>query len=277
MDLSGCYFDYAGVSSRRYGVIFANVNTDRLLSLSGEIKPITIFDKAGKRNLFVGEAFEDSHAQFDAEIISDNDRGIDRQRQREIERWLFHQPGYRKLYVDELCDIFAETSDLVNGIATRLYLNCRLLKPEKIEGDGGIMGYKFTVECDSCMAWQDEVAYDFSLGNASAAASSSVTVEVDTDVNDYVYPKVTIQVGAAGGDISIVNNSDDTSRQTAFSGVSSYSTIVMRGDGINYISDDFYSKFTGRNFLRLLDGQNNLTVTGNVTRLTIEFQNRRYL
>lgn len=277
MDLSGSYFEYSGVSSRRYGVIFANVNTQRMLSLSGEIRPVTIFDKAEKRNLYAGESYEDSPIQFDAEIVSDNDHGIDRQRQREIEKWLFHRPGYHRLYVDELCDTYAETSDLVNGIATRLYLNCRLVKPEKIEGANGVVGYKFTVECDSCMAWQDEIAYDFVLSNASALATSYVAVDVDTDINDYVYPKVTIQVGASGGNISITNNTDDSSRQTAFSNVSAFSTIIMRGDGINYISGDFYSKFTGRNFLRLLNGKNDLIVTGNITGLTIEFQNRRYL
>lgn len=277
MDLSGSYFEYNGVSSRKYGLIFANTDTERYLPISGETSSNTIFNKQENRRYFVGESFEDSPIQFEAEIFADHDRLINVFERREIEKWLFHQPDYCKLYTDMSCDTYGEAYELVNGMQKRLYLNARFINAEKIEGNGGLAGYRFTVECDSCLAWQDEVLYEFALTNSSSTSSSAIEIEVDTDLNDYVYPKVTIQTGSTGGAIQIINITDSSTRATSFVGLSPNVTIVMRGDGINYISGDYYQKFSNKNFIRLLDGNNKLIVTGDVVKLTFEFQNRRYL
>lgn len=277
MDLSGSYFEYNGTTSRKYGLIFGNVETEQFQKMAGEISSSVIFNKKDNRNYFIGESFEDSPIQFEAEIVTDNDQTINRFDRREIERWLFHQPNYCKLYTDMDCDTYGEAYELVNGVQKRLYLNCRLVDPEKIEGNGGLAGYRFTVECDSCMAWQDEVAYEFSLSNSTTTSSSTIHVNVDTDMNDYVYPKVTIQTGSSGGDIQIINLTDSSTRATSFVDLSPNVTIIMRGEGINYISGDYYQKFSNKNFIRFLDGENNIVVTGNVAKISFEFQNRRYL
>lgn len=277
MELSGSFFEYSGVSSRKYNLVFANVNTDRFVALVGDISPITVFNRKANRNYFIGETFDDSPVRFDAEIVTDDTNSIERQTRKEIEKWLFHQPDYRRLYIDTACDVPGESSELVNGETKRLYLNCRLVNPERIEGNGGVIGYRFVVECDSCMAWQDEVTYTYALDNTNAESSSIISVPVDTDLNDYVYPKVTIQVGSTGGDITIINHTDDDSRLTSFIGLSPAVSVVMKGDGINYISGNNFLKFSNKNFIRLLDGDNNISVVGDVSGLTFEFQNRRYL
>jgi hypothetical protein len=210
---------------------------------------------------------------FDAEIVMDSEEVINRFMRREIEKWLFHQRDYCKLYTDMDCDIYGEAYELVNGVQKRLYLNCRFVNPEKIESASGLIGYRFTVECDSCMAWQDAVMYEYSL----SGSSSTITVNVDTDLRDYVYPKVTIQTGSSGGNIQIINFTDDSTRSTAFVSLSPNITLTMRGDGINYISGDYYQRFSNKNFIRLLDGENTLNITGDVRKITFEFQNRRYL
>lgn len=277
MDLSGSYFIYSGTSSKEYGLIFANAETDRFFNLSGDIVSNTIFNKKDKRNYIIGELFDDSPIQFEAEIVTDDDRLIDRVQRREIEKWLFHQPDYRKLYTEPECDAFSDTYEFVDGVEKRLYLNCRFINAVKIEGNGGIVGYRFTVECDSCMAWQDGMTQSFELSNASSTSNSVISVITDTDIRDYIYPKVTIAIGSAGGDISIINMTDSTTRQTSFSGLSPNITIIMNGDGINYISGDYYQKFSSKNFIRLLDGENKFSITGNVSKITFEFQNRRYV
>lgn len=273
MDLSGGYFEYNGTSSRKYGLIFAYLNTEEFVQLSGEVEPEVIFNKKSKRNYFVGESFESSPLRFDAEIIMDNDEVVTPFIRREIEKWLFHQRDYCKLYTDMDSDVFGETYELVNGAQKRLYLNCRFINPEKIESLNGLIGYKFTIECDSCMAWQDAVTYDYLL----SSNSSTIAVNVDTDLRDYVYPKVTIQTGSSGGDIQIINFTDDSTRSTSFINLSPNITLTMRGDGINYISGDYYKKFSNKNFIRLLDGENHISITGDVKKITFEFQNRRYL
>lgn len=274
MDLSGSYFEYNGTTSRKYGLIFANFNTRSYTLLNGEIKSNTIFNKANKRSYFIGESFEDSPIQFEAEIITDDDRVINVFERREIERWLFRRPDYCKLYSDMDCDTYGEAFELVNGVQKRLYLNARLINPEKIEGGNGLVGYKFTVECDSCMAWQEPVVCEYDLVSDPA---TTISLDIDTDINDYTYPKVTIKTGSTGGDIQIINFTDNIERATSFVDLSPNITFTMRGDGINYISGQYYQKFSNKNFIRLLNGENKLNLTGDIAKITFEFQNRRYL
>ena len=274
MELSGSYFEYNGTTSRKYGLIFANFNTELYTPITGEIKSNVIFNKADKRNYFIGESFEDSPIQFEAEIITDNDRVINVFERREIERWLFHKSDYCKLYSDMDCDIYGEAYELVNGIQKRLYLNARFVNPEKIESGSGLVGYKFTVECDSCMAWQEPVICKYDLVNNP---TTTIELEIDTDINDYTHPKVTIQTGSTGGDIQIINITDSNTRATSFVELPPNITFTMRGDGINYISGQYYQKFSNKNFIRLLNGENKLNLTGDIARITFEFQNRRYL
>ena len=175
------------------------------------------------------------------------------------------------------CDLFGESYELVNGVQKRIYLNCRFINPEKIDGNGGLSGYHFTVECDSCMAWQDEVECSFVLEHDSEESNSVISVALDTDLRDYVYPKVTIQIGSVGGDIQIINLTDSPNRATSFTELPPNVTITMKGDGINYISGDYYQKFYNKNFVRFLDGDNDVVITGDIIGITFEFQNRRYL
>lgn len=277
LEFLGSYFEYNGKSSRAYSLVFANVDTEQFLSLNGDIQQNVVFNKQDKRNYFIGESFADSPIQFKAEIVTDDGRVIDRFARREIEKWLFHRPAYCRLYTDMWCDSYGEAIDIVNGKSKRLYLNCRFTNPEKIEGNGGLVGYRFTVECDSSMAWQDAISYEFTTGHTGSSSNSIITIDVDTDLKDYIYPKVTITMGKAGGDITISNNTDNTSRLTSFSGLTANITFTMNGNGINYISGDNYLKFSNKNFIRLLDGENKLSVTGDVSKITFEFQQRRYL
>lgn len=277
MEFSGSYFIYSGTSSKQYGLIFANVETSRFGKISGEIKNNSIFNKRDKRNYIIGEDFSDSSVQFEAEIVTDDDRVIDLVQRREIEKWLFHQPSYRKLYTEPECDAFSDTYEFVDGVEKRLYLNCRFVNAEKIEGNGGIIGYRFTVECDSPMAWQDPMFYTYTINNASSSSNSTITIPVDSDIRDYIYPKVTLTIGSSGGDISISNITDDSIRVTAFTGLSPNITVIMRGDGVNYISGNYYQKFSQKNFIRLLDGDNTLSITGNIVKVEVEFNNRRYI
>lgn len=275
MDLYGCHFEYAGTPSRMYGLIIATVDTAKYVSLSGQTESHSFFNKKEKKKYHLGDSFDNSAMTFDAEVVSG--KNIDRTEQRIIEKWLFHQADFCKLYVDMKDDIYAETYEFVDGKQKRLYLNCRFVNPQKIENSGGLVGYRFTVECDSCMAWQDAVTFEYELDNTSEFSNSIITVNVDSDLNDYVYPKVTIQIGDVGGDIIISNNTDDASRLTSFVSLTPNVTVVMRGDGINYISGDNYMKFKDKNFIRLLDGENQIAIVGDVVGLSFEFQNRRFL
>lgn len=275
-DIYGSHFEYGGVSSRLYGLIIVNVETDRMTQLSGQKEGVTIFSKSAKKRYLIDDDYSSSPITFDIEIVTDSDRCLELAERRKIEKWLFNHRNYRRLYMDIADDERGETYEYINDECKRIYLNCRLINPEKIEGNGGVVGYKATLESDSNMFWQDSIEQAFTVNNGSESVSSNITITIDTDMEEYVYPKVTIQMGSSGGDVIIANNNDDSTRLTKFIGLGELATVVMKGE-LNYVSGQYYEKFADRNFIRLLDGENTLTIIGDVESITFEYSARRVL
>lgn len=271
-DMYGAHFEFAGVSSREWDLIFVNLNTSRMVQLGGAKSGITVFSKSANKRYLIDDDYSDSPVTFDVEIMTESERCLDSWERRKIEKWLFNHRDYRRLYMDMIDDRRGETYEYIDGVCKRNYLNCRFINPERIEGNGGVVGYKATLEADSNMFWQDPVVKSFVLTENNAG--SNITVEVDTDLNEFIYPRVTIIVGGNGGDITIVNNSDDSSRITKFVDMSPLSSVTMIGE-INYVSGQYYLKFADRNFIRLLDGKNTFTILGDVSSIEFEYSARR--
>lgn len=273
-DIYGSHFEYGGISSRQYDLILVNADTSRMTQLYGQKEGVTIFSKIANKQYLVDDDYSSSPISFDVEIMTDDDRCLEPAESRQIEKWLFNRKNYRRLYMDIADDERGETYEYINGEMKRNYLNCRLINPEKLEGNGGIVGYKATLEADSNMFWQEPIEQSFEVHNSSSSSSSNVTITVDTDLEEYIYPNVTIRMGNDGGDIIIVNNNDDSTRQTKFVGLGGLATVVMKGE-LNYVSGQYYEKFAGRNFIRLLDGVNTFTIIGNVDTIMFEYSARR--
>lgn len=273
-DIYGSHFEFAGISSRRWGLILVNATTSRMVQLGGVKEGVTIFSKSAKKRYLIDDDYSSSPITFDIEIMTGSGRCLELVERRQIEKWLFNHRDYRKLYLDVSDDINGETYEYIDGVQKRNYLNCRLINPERVEGNGGIVGYKATLEADSNMFWQDAITKMYNVNNEESGVSASITVSVDTDLDEFIYPKVTIHVGSVGGDIIISNNSDDSSRLTRFIDMPPLSSVTMKGE-INYVSGQYYLKFADRNFIRLLDGDNKLTVLGNVESIDFEYSARR--
>lgn len=302
-DIYGTHFEFGGVSSRKYGLVIVAAESNRYTKVSGEVGVSTIFNKRNKQRSIIHNDYSNFPVSFDVDIITDNERGIMLYDRRIIEKWLFNRRDYQKFYIDMRDDPFAETYELVNGEQKRLYLNCRFVNPLRLEYNGGIVGYKVTLEADSGMWWQDEVQTIITPKNLSVDASSNHIITVDSDIDDYIYPRITFTTGRVGGSVSITNMTDDPTRVTQFINIPTEATIVMDGsrnyingrtrivfeavpNGSSYqivqsqtsgLNSNYYEKFVRRNFIRLLDGENTLNVTGNIIRLTVEFNNRRML
>lgn len=275
-DIYGSHFEYAGKTSRQYGLIIAAVKTERMTLLSGAKESISLFNKKSGRRYLADDDYSGAMLTFDAEIVTDTGRPLEQRERRRIEKWLFGQVGYCRLYFDTADDLYGETFEYVDGVRKRNYLNCRFVNPEKLEYNGGIVGYKASLEADSNMFWQDSIEKTYQLENPSEDSSSVISICTDSDSCGYIYPKVTVTMGSAGGDIVISNGSDDSTRLTKFVGLSPHASLIMNGE-LNYISGQYYEKFAKQNFIRLLDGENKLSVMGNVDSVKIEFQNRRRL
>lgn len=275
-DIYGSHFEFGGISSRQYGLVIATVETSRNTQLNGAKEGITIFSKSAKKRYLIDDDYTNSPISFEVEILNEEGRCLEHIERRQIEKWLFNHRTYRKLYIDIMDDIYGETYEIINNKQYRNYLNCRLINPQKIEGNGGTVGYKATLEADSNMFWQDAIIQTFSINNNADDVSTVITVTVDTDLDEYIYPKVTITLGSTGGDIIIANNTDDSTRLTKFVDIGAHASIVMKGE-LNYVSGDYYEKFANRNFIRLLDGENNLSMLGDIDSIEFEYSARRLM
>ena len=273
MDFYGCHFEYAGEMSRKYGLIIANIETQRNRSVSGKTQSVYVFNKRSQAKHTLGTTYTEAPLVFDMEVVTDEP--IDGSRRRAIQKWLFNHHDFQKLYLDRADDNIGEVFELTGGRPVRSYLNCRFVNPEKIEGNGGIVGYKFTAECDSRMAWQDPISVH---GNfiTDEDTVNLMTIAVDTDTVEYTYPLVAITTGATGGQVCLVNISDDPDRKTLFYDIPPSTTFVVNGV-YNYVSDGYYSNFVDRNFPRLLDGKNTFEISGDVSSVSVTWQNVRYL
>ena len=157
-------------------------------------------------------------------------------------------------------------------VAHRRYLRCRFINPMKLEYNGGIVGYRVTLEADTGYWIQDKVTYTYSLsGN-----SNQIHLATETDMDDYIYPRVTITSGSAGT-IDISNVTDNSTRITELENVPASTTIVIDGE-TNYVSNSYYSLFTTRHFPRILPfSTNNFSIVGPVSTISFEVVNRRNL
>lgn len=274
MELHG-HFRYGSFSSRDYGLILAHADTSHDNRISGDIQTVNLFSKRGKRNVFTRDDYSDSPISFDVEILSDSDEPLDQETQRTVQKWLFYQQGHWPLYIDPFDDCAGDNTELIDGEEKRLYIKCRFTNPEKVYGNGGVFGYKATLEADSPLAWQDATVKTFPMDGGSDA-NTLISLEIDTDMKDYTYPKVTITTGSSGGDITIVNNTDSVSRLTSFHGLGANTQIIMN-EKIGMVSGQNYEKFSHKNFIRLLDGENKFSILGDVVSVKFEWQNRRFL
>lgn len=274
MELHG-HFHYGSGSSRDYGLMLAHADTNHDGRSSGEIQTVNLFSKRGKRNVFTRDDYSDSPISFDVEILSDSDRPLDQETQRAAQKWLFYQQGYWPLYLDPFDDCYEDNTEVIDGEEKNLYLKCRFTNPEKVYGNGGIFGYKAKLEADSPLAWQDTSSKTFTM-TGGENANTLINLEIDTDLKDYTYPKVIITTGQVGGNVTISNNSDSASRLTGFTGLGANTEIVMN-EKIGMVSGQNYEKFSNKNFIRLLDGVNRISVVGDVVSIRFEWQNRRYI
>lgn len=233
-ELYGSHFEYAGILSRKYGLIFCTAGTSRYTQISGKIEGVTIYHRAAKATHLVGNDYSNSPVSFSVDIVTDDDSVISKEDRKEIERWLFNRGSYHKLYIDIADDRYGETYELVNGEQKRLYLNCRFLNARRLEYNGGTVGYNATLEADSGYWWQDPVSTEIVMPTDSNEVKA--VVRVDSDIDDYIYPavKVVMNSDGIGGKVEICNITDDKTRVSEIIELPAGSTVEMNGE-MNYI------------------------------------------
>ena len=262
-DIYGCHFQYGDFDSSDYDLVIANMDTSRLSILQGERSVNTLFSK--KNNIYYANSvtYGDEPVSFEAEIFTYDGRPIGESYLKEIERALFSRSQFTKFHALESYGF------------DPVYINCILTDAERIEYDAGVMGYKFNVIADSVMAWEEPITESFTFEDDDDEKIISITL--DTDIDDYTYPVIKFQTGSVGGAITVYNMDDGgVNRITSFTYITPNTKFTM-DSSISYIPVEYYELFEERNFIRLINGENRLVVSGNVVSLSITYQNRRFL
>ena len=135
------------------------------------------------------------------------------------------------------------------------------------------MGYRATVELDSGYWWQDAITVEYDVDDAQGVFTPVI---LDTDIDDYTYPRITLTINSTGGDAWIINWSDDLMRSTSLTSLPANASVVINSE-INYVTETYLDKLANRDLPRLLNGLNRLRVGGAVSHIKIEYNNRRLL
>ena len=261
MDFLDNTFIYNDRNSEEYGLYFLQKDVDDNKMVGGVKTYTTQYLKKGHRKTITNSKYtEDSCLSFDAEIFSYS--VIDDELYEEICMWLFEDSNYRKLIIN---------SDKYDGI----YFNCTLNSAEVIKGGiddkYGVVGFKFTINCDAPWGWEHQER-TFTTTGLSAITTHGV-------VKGYINPKLTIKTGSNGGDIKIVNITDNN-RSTTFEALSPSSTITMISETANVVyskPENIWEKFKSKKFFRLCTGVNQFSITGDVAQLKIEYEGARLI
>ena len=137
-------------------------------------------------------------------------------------------------------------------------------------------GYAFEVHCNAPWGWQNQVTVTKSYG--VDPVSDSFVFDNTSDNADYLYPDLVITMNTTGGTVTITNNSD-SARIFQFTSLTANEVITVKND-IQSISSSLsllrMSNFN-KNWLRFIQGKNNIDVAGNFSSLVFTYDPARKL
>ena len=266
-------FEYDGIESARYGLFFGHVNTERLKQICGNIEYNQVFYPSLNRQEIHGVNKDEFPLSFDLEIISAEP--ISYYFEKEIKKWLFNSPTYKRLYADRIKDASIER---INGEEKRNYVECIFTNPEAMFYADGLHGWKCTCILSSGWAFQDEIEIKYTFDDS--ATETEITIPVDSDNGEYIYPTFTFSSAATTNPISpVIKNISDNNRTMELREIDAQKKVYV-DSAVGTITDNtgtsLYPNLVDQKFLRLVNGDNVLQISG-ISELTIKYQNVRYI
>lgn len=170
-------------------------------------------------------------------------------------RWLFNHKKYKKLQI------------LEDGME-RLYYNCILNNPKIRKIGNEIHGYTCDVVCDCQYAHMNPTK----IVRPKTTNPLNVVINNTCDSNEIKYPKIKLYPNKANGTISISNKAN---------GIESKITNLIQGEVITLDSkykiiesdrlNNNFDRFNGL-FTELNPNVNNLVITGDISKIEIEYE-----
>lgn len=266
MSILGHEFIYDGINSVSYGLTILNVYETPTKQISGTLTYETEGYNNGVHNIIKKASYEPY--SFVIEIISE--KIITEEKLTEINCWLFNRLQYKKLFI-------------LSHEYTNIYYNCILSNPEKYDFCGkdgfGCYGFKATVLCENPWAYEGPYTLTYS---AETLASTFIFINHSEDPG-YLYPEIKLDVGATSGDIKIKNISDNE-REVIITdlsdGIENYSGESLYIDSRkctieSSLDRNVYGHLYLKRFPRFIPGENKLSVTGDVSNLSITYKKAR--
>lgn len=257
MGFYGLDFTWKGVPSETYNLYISEPGGSGEASSSGgsgiELITQQIFKKS--KPYFFGVT-QSPVLTFDLSISSPDE--ISSISSQLIERWLFGNLKYEKL-------------EIIQPDMTTVYFNCLLTDPQKIMSGNIIKGYSFTVICDSPFGWEFEKTK--TINYATNPNILPLIFDNLSDDNYYLFPTLIITFDSFGGNLSIVNSSDNN-RTFTLTGLLAGEVITINNYLQTIESSTGNRKLSNFNkkWMRFLPGRNNLLVTGDIAQIQIKYQ-----
>lgn len=249
---------YNGINYENYGLRFLLLETTENKEVGGTLEYTNFKTNSDVRNHIQSVQYTDGF-NYPIELLSEN--LISNTVYREIINNFANQPDYCKLSFNN--DLEYEN----------MYFNCYFTNVEKFESGGkdgyGIYGFKADMVCDSKFMWENEKTYTYTN------FMNNITLKNTSEVRGYTYPKLIITAGNSTSTIQITNITDNNkliSLQASANEIITidYNPIIITSS----LNEDKFTSWN-KNCLRLVRGNNELSITGNVAKIEIAYQNAR--
>lgn len=239
------------------------VNTDRFLGMGGDAKYNEI-KIAAQHKTEIQNIYYDKNLSIPIEIVGDS--VLTDEQVREIYVRYFNLEDYKNFYINA-----PEWSGL--------HFECTINDVEKIyggtRGGYGVVGFKALMNCNAPWMFEEQKTQTYSSGSIGAGMIFNNT----SDCRDYMYPNISVKVGANGGNINITNVSDNN-EITGFSTLGANQTITVNSETGRVTSTTqptlIFKKFNKKMF-RLVPGENVFNISGNCTEFKIIYKNARVI
>ena len=255
MAFAGKNFVFDGTPSETYNLFVSNTesgdvsinassNVD-IISESIYAKSVPYFYGAAQREVLTFPLFVSSPEEIDAGVAG------------KISSWLFGQREYKKLQIYQ--------SDLLD-----VYFNAFLTSPRARRVGNRIVGYDFTVTCDSPFAWMFPQTETYSY--TTELVDDDVVIQNISDNSDYLYMEMEITINGFGGSVTVTNNSDD-GRIFGITGLTAGEVLTVDNDrGILTSSLDLRRLGSfNKNWFRLIQNKNEVNISGNVESIEMTY------
>lgn len=263
-------FEYDNIPCEKFGLFLISPDANGVITSTG----------SGSVELYTQEVYrrptpylfgtkQSPVLEFDLSFASFEK--IDFYQQTLIQRWLLGQSSYKKLKIAQI------------GMSN-FYFNCLFTEPTFT--NVGNFAYTMTVHaiCDSPFAWEEPTVWTTTATNSNADGVDLI-INNESDLNDYVYPKITVALSNdSTGEFTITNKSltyaNGNYETFAMNGLVSNETITIDCDlGIistnhNAITNRYKNIVDGSTFLRLKPYFNTINIKGDCI-MTISYQNAR--